>query len=597
MNKLFSALVHGLTLPSEILGRPGLSERLRGILEPLLALESEPSEALEFYRNYKLLTQKPEFEDLLISNRIDLSELELAYLFRLAELGVRIRFEFPVDSSGQGFSLPVNYLAQRIEQRHDLRNLEIAFKPFEKPKRLLRYEAPDLVQEARLIGQIVAGYGADKKIAVAMRTLDKRALIIRDALRAHDLDFPILALPDLIGQKYDLVVIADCIHGRLTLSREPDWPLRDSDCFEINRLMGRQVLRRFEEDPLEPSLFPARQALEPMWFLGACSAASDLLVLTSSSLDDNGQAQTTSELAKLEWLGTSISVSDLERPLSKLEALFQAFRRGEVERLPVQIDKAIFRERFADKLGLTEQKPMSATLVEALARCHFQAFIEKLLKIELKAAQGHDVDTRLVGQVAHEALEKYYRDGRAISKTLQQPAPETMHPGVWQATMLWLGEALERLISNLEKNPPFEEASPVEFEARKRPFKLQIGQDLIFIGGVIDRVDRAADLDIVVDYKLSTLSTLRMKFAQKEILKTHFQIPIYLRLLNSSRQLLGYPISIRDGAPGPLIDMTERLSELDEALQGVIEPVLKGHISQDIGDNCENCRLKRVCRV
>jgi hypothetical protein len=603
--KLFRALIHGFSSPSELLKKPALSPRLVQILTPLQALESLPDESLDFLHAYHALNEKPDFDSLLISNKIDLTELELAYLFKLAELGVKIRFEFPIDESGQGFSLPVNYLAQRIEKRHDLKNIEVVFKPFSKPEKLVRYEAPDLVQEARFVAQVVAGYGPDKKIAVAMRVLDKRALIFRDALRGHGLEIPVLVLPELLGQKFDLVVIADCVHGRLSLSKEPDWPLRDSDCFEINRLMGRQVLRRFEEDVLEPSLFPAKQALEPMWFLGAVSAAFEQLILTSSALDENSQAQTTSELAKLEWLGENRGIEGLHRPLSHLEKLFQEAKllSSPKRKEEFQINPTQFRERFGDLLGLNPQRPLSATRIEAFAHCRFRAFVEKLLKIDLNPPARHDMDARIIGQLAHKALELYYRDGQDIRQTLAQADPEDMHPGVFRATILWLGEALERLISNLEKNPPIENAKPVQFEYSPKASALEVGSEKIFIGGVIDRVDQSPDAKIVVDYKLSALSALRMRFAAKEILKTHFQIPVYLRLLNPSpamgerATLLGYPISIKDGAPGPVIDMTDRMPELDQALQALLEPVLKGYVPADIQTSCTNCRLKRVCRV
>ena len=164
-----------------------------------------------------------------------------------------------------------------------------------------------------------------------------------------------------------------------------------------------------------------------------------------------------------------------------------------------------------------------------------------------------------------------------------------------------MAEALERLVSNLEKNPPIENAKPMKFEYSPKAFELQIGADKISIGGVIDRVDQSPAAEIVVDYKLSALSALRMRFGSKEILKTHFQIPVYLRLLNRSPSrgegFLGYPISIRDGAPGPIIDMTERMSELDQALQALLEPVLQGYVPADIQTSCTDCRLKRVCRV
>lgn len=600
MNKLFRALIHGLSSPSEVLRRPGLSPRLVEILTPLVALEGGPEQEIDFLRAYQALDKSPDSGSLIISNRVDFSEFELAYLFQLAELGVPIRIEFPVDSSGQGFDLPVNYLVKRLKQRPDLKNIHISFKPMTRPQRLVRYEAPDLVQEARFVAQVAAGYGENKKIAVALRVLDKRALVFRDALRAHGLDGLLYALPDLMGMQFDLVVIADCVHGRLTLSREPDWPLTDADCREINHLMGRPILRCFEEDWKAPSLFPARQALEPMWFLGACSAACELLILTSSMQDENGQAQVMSELAKLEWLGKNEGISQLHRPLNRLEQIFQN-AKSSVALKPVEpagvLDKTRFRAQFGDLLGLKPERPLSATRIEAFAHCRFRAFIEKLLKIDLNPKPKNDIDMRILGQLAHKALEQYYRDGIAFEQTLEAADPKETHLGVWRANLIWLEEALERLVSNLSRNPVIEDAKPVAFEYRPKAWQTQIGEDLIYINGIIDRVDESPDVKIVIDYKMSALSALKMRFAAKEILKTHFQIPIYLRLLESDKKLVGYPISIKEGAPGPLIEMTDRMPELDQALDNLLKPVLEGFVPPDIQIACGECRLKRVCRV
>ncbi|MEI6791310.1 MAG: PD-(D/E)XK nuclease family protein, partial [Myxococcaceae bacterium] len=259
--------------------------------------------------------------------------------------------------------------------------------------------------------------------------------------------------------------------------------------------------------------------------------------------------------------------------------------------------KSRFRIKFGDLLGLNPERPLSATRIEAFAHCRFRAFIEKLLKIDLNPPPKHDIDMRVFGQLAHKALEKYYRDGVSFKQTLEAADPKEIHPGVWRANLLWLGEALERMVSNLAKNPPIEQAKPVAFEYSPPSWLLQVGEDQIYIGGIIDRVDESPEAKIVVDYKISALSALRMRFAAKEILKTHFQIPVYLKLLKSDKKLLGYPVSIKDGAPGPLMDMTDRMPELEQALKTLMEPVLEGFVPQDIQTSCQECRLKRVCRV
>ncbi|MES2504342.1 MAG: PD-(D/E)XK nuclease family protein [Myxococcota bacterium] len=563
-----------------------------------MPLVGQSEESSDFRAQHDALIAKPAFDQLVISGRVDLSELELSYLFKLASLGVKLKFELPVDESGQGFSLPTTALAARIEKHHNLENIEIVFKPFSKPPRWMRYEAPDLVQEARLVAQVASGYGADKRIAVSMRMLDRRALIFQDALKDQGLDLTVMALPDLLGKEFDLVIIADAAHGRLTLSREPDWPLSDADCFLVNRLMGRQVLRRFEEDPLEPSLFPARQALEPMWFLGACDAATETLLVTSSLVDEVYQAQAASELTKLSWLGEPSSLDLVNKPLGKLERLIEtaSHAKSSAKQGAFQMDTARFREKFGDKLGLSRERAFSATRIEAFAKCPFRAFIERLLEVDLNKPSGSDIDPRILGQLAHKILE----GGdlalfKAEADLVLAEHPE-IHKGVWDAMMLWLHEALVRLESNLRKNPPIPGAYQVASEKKLGPMVFPIAGTEIFLGGVADRIDKSPSADIVVDYKLSSLSSLRMRFAQSEVLKTHFQIPIYLKLLGSQRSLIGYPISIKDGAPGPMIDMTERLDELDQALMEVLTPVLQGYVPPGGPESCGDCRLKALCR-
>ena len=645
LRKLLRALTHGMSSPEEILAKPELSSRLRKILEPL---NGQYDRSLEFRQAYDELAHSglggTSEGKLLVSNRIDLSELELAYLFKFAELGTPIRFEFPIDDSGNGFSLPVYHLAARIEKRRDLKNIEIIFKPFLAPSNYTRYEAADLVQEARLVAQVVKGYGSAKTVAVAMRALDKRALIFEDALKAQGLFLKLQELSDLMGQQFDLVIIVDAAHGRLTRAQEPNWLLRDSDCFEINHLMGREVLRRFEEDPLEPSLFSPRQALEPMWFLGASSAARENLVITSSLLDDRYQAQVTSELVNLDWLGEAKSVEIFERPLAPMEQMLEGVCHpgpdpGSSE---IKLDRDQFRNRFASKLGLLESRPLSATRLEAFAKCPFRAFIEKLLEVDLRPAAGTDVEPRVLGQLAHAVLEKYYSDAVMPAEAgIQNRPPDSMdtslrwydrlsrifsveaerllaenpdvHRGLWKAMMAWLEGALVRLVSNLDKNPPVRDAKPVAYEQKLGPLPVQVGEDKVYLGGIADRIDQSPEANIVIDYKFSSLSSLKMRLAKKEILKTHFQIPIYLKLLSCWRRpasldpglrqgdmemgegYLGYAVSIKDSAPGSMINMADRFEELDQAIVYLLEPILQGVLKQD-SEACKDCQYKRLCR-
>jgi hypothetical protein len=259
--------------------------------------------------------------------------------------------------------------------------------------------------------------------------------------------------------------------------------------------------------------------------------------------------------------------------------------------LPPRNDEPILlHERFPHKLGLSPDKPLSPTRIEAFARCAFRAFIEQVLDVNLSPDKGVDLDARIIGGVAHKIL--------AGEATLEQESARILlkhpeiNPKLWNAWAVWLGTAIKRLESNLAKNPPVPDAKPVAFEKKLGPMPVKIGEDTIYLGGIADRIDQGPETQVVIDYKLSSISSLKMRFAPKEILKTHFQIPIYLKLVGGE---LGYAVSIRDGAPGPVIDMTDRFEELDQALTQLLAPILRGEIWPD-AETCKDCSLKRLCR-
>lgn len=722
--QLLNSLKHGLCTPREILERPG---EVNFRIETIRRLDrfAPAPKALELPSNLS------SFSQIRCHYLVDLSDFELGVLIRISELGIPIEMIWPVDDQGRGMTLPVSYLVDQIERRHDLDNIEISFVPIDILAETHVCRAVDINAEARFVAQTITQLRRESNsIAVGMRILDNRALFFKDALRLQGIkirerkgvslldtvaaytviewlrlhapenatlkQFQILALdacpehvqgavqlkaklhreislltkeqkpisllsyikwfekncsqeylpvpvyedesaieflplPEILGREFDYVVIVDLAHGRCPQNPKPQPLFSDTDRFWLNHFMQRPVLRLYEDNPLEPSPVPARQALEPMWFLGACSAAKKGLILTSSRRDESGRDQASSEFFDdvLDKMGLDPETfegihSSLNLEATEREKYFhEAKSRCAPSVSNYQIDKILFRRQFQNRLGLLAERPLTPTRVEGLAVCPFKGYVEKILNVDTNRPVGFDTDVRVIGHLAHEALEIYYRsaaeDRGSISQILASLVKD--NDVVFRANMRWLAKALERLVSILAKDPPVSDVKPIEFELPIGVGKglssvpLNIASDVIHFGGVIDRVDESAHARVVIDYKTSTAMRTRQKIDEKELLITHFQLPLYLRLLEhhmptpETTELLAYLIAIRDGVASPILgrermpDLRRRVMDdsaedgLARSLERILTPLLNGDVTPKPGDICQTCRLRRVCRV
>ena len=184
---------------------------------------------------------------------------------------------------------------------------------------------------------------------------------------------------------------------------------------------------------------------------------------------------------------------------------------------------------------------------------------------------------------------------------------------------------LIRVVAAVSAAPPVEGVEPHDFElqvgtkAEGRPADLPpvpigIGDGRrLWLGGIIDRVDEGPAARAVVDYKTMSAARVREKAAPTTLFESHFQLLVYLRLLETHRptpattSLHGYLLSLKDGTTSPDIAATPdlrarvlddgRADSLGQAIGRVILPVLQGTLPPDAGVRCEDCRLQRVCRV
>lgn len=507
----------------------------------------------------------------------------------------------------------------------------------------------------------------------------------------------LLSLPELFGRSFDYVVIAGCVHGRLPLAERLDPLLSDGDRKLVNQRMGRRVLRLFDPDLVEPGPVPRRQALELLWFAGAASAARRGLFITAAARDARGRDQAPSVFLQkaLVALGrdpedASAGVAFDDEPPRRWVRLVAAqaavegrldasastilderarghvtlFARMAEERrrffarpaeaplseyrapFAFAVDPARFLERFGRQLGLHPDKPLGPTRLEAIAACRMRGFIEHLLGVDTWPFPGQDGDARLLGRVAHEVLEEFFRERRdqrvpparmtdddrarllailaaRATRFVEREAPG--HQAALRANIEWLGRTLVRTVTQLARNPPVPGAAPAYFELKVGtrgwqetkealgPVPLRIGERELFFGGEIDRVDEGPGARVVVDYKNSTAAAVIDKLRASAVLKTHFQLPLYLRLLEHHRpteprtHLEAYLVSLREGVASRVLGREgelrrrilddEREDGLARGIERVLAPLFEGTVVPDDGGHCKACRLARICRV
>ncbi|MEM7403320.1 MAG: PD-(D/E)XK nuclease family protein [Myxococcota bacterium] len=295
------------------------------------------------------------------------------------------------------------------------------------------------------------------------------------------------------------------------------------------------------------------------------------------------------------------------------------------------------------QLGLHPGSPLTPSRIEALASCPFRFFIERLLKAHLPK-QADSLPPHETGQLAHDVLRRFYEQHgsrmaslqpQAIQQIVQQLVHSCSKPWLqrayeheqplWQGFCLWLQTAISQLLVRQQQHPPIAAVTTKHVElaiglsegSQLAPVPICLhdaNNKTIFLAGVLDRVDFGADRCVVVDYKMGSQTQLSAKMSPSSLLQSHFQLPIYQRLLShhfpqqTQGQLLGYLLSIRDGKPSSVlgghrhphwrqrVQQDQRTDSLAAALQQVLQPIYNGHVPAHVGPACEHCCLQHVCR-
>lgn len=307
-------------------------------------------------------------------------------------------------------------------------------------------------------------------------------------------------------------------------------------------------------------------------------------------------------------------------------------------------DKRIARS-FANAFGLHKSRPLTPTRLEAMAACRMHGFVQHVLKIDVDTEAGNAIEARVAGTFAHTVFERFYMDrathGVAVSRfdrsdrtrlgaiideeTTRSLQTASGHLPALRAALHFMKTSLIRVVATVSAAPPVMGVEPRDFElqigvntatttAAGPPAPIAIGGGrTIFLGGIIDRVDEGPGGRVVIDYKTMSAARVKEKAAPSTLFESHFQLLVYLRLLEHHRPtapntpLHGYLMSLKDGAASKDIGTTESLrlrvlddsrdDSLGQAIGRVISPILDGTLPPDAGGRCTECRLQRVCRV
>lgn len=533
-----------------------------------------------------------------------------------------------------------------------------------------------------------------------------RAHAAHDEARDDDA-VELLALPDLFGRSFEHVVVAGMVEGRLPKTERPERLLGDADRIRVNRALGRQVLRLHDDNPLEPGPTSRNRALEPLWMVGALRAAQRSVLLTAPRHDGRGRElapsmflveaeralggaaaartrrfvrapsprgalwsrvrshvvqRTLEDSARRGALATAELAPDLLEHAARCAHMSAQRARYFAHRAQggaVRADSAapwafaVQPERitrvFSSSFGLTPERPLTPTRLEALAACRMLGFVEHVLKVNVDPPAGNSADARVLGTLAHDVMERFYlerrgarvpmarmtaSDRRRVRALLRERAAPllsgraTGHLGAIRAQIEWLETALVRAVSMLARDVRVAGVEPSDFELHVGvvraggtsvlsgvPLALPLagGPRSLWIGGVIDRVDEGSHARAVLDYKTATTASIRQKVNAATVFETHFQLLVYLRLLEAHRPTLegtalhGYLVSLRDGTTSDDVhdvpDLRARI--LDDArpdglaagVARVLQPIFDGVLPPDVGERCGTCRLRRVCRI
>lgn len=266
------------------------------------------------------------------------------------------------------------------------------------------------------------------------------------------------------------------------------------------------------------------------------------------------------------------------------------------------------------------RKSLTATFIESFSQCAYAGFLRSILHLS-SSKETIDPKKRYLGEIAHKVLEIFFKDKyklKDLDLLIDNVAKEFISKYYFphEELLLNLLDELKTSLANL-----IQELQKLPYENIALEKALGVGKHQVFscvshnnndynLGGIIDRIDKFDKKYIIIDYKLSSISSIKNSITKKNIFHTHFQIPIYIQLVKdytgcSYDDILVIFASIKDGKlltaidPTTYQDMFLQLNNhsLGEYIDNIFFPIKTGNIKAVASEYCKSCNFSNICKV
>jgi ATP-dependent helicase/nuclease subunit B len=303
------------------------------------------------------------------------------------------------------------------------------------------------------------------------------------------------------------------------------------------------------------------------------------------------------------------------------------------------------QQALAQRYAYGPDAPLSASTLGKFGRCAFQGFVHTVLRLEQPESPGEALDARGQGSFWHAVLEslmpRLARQG-LLGKPFREVPPAVLeaalddgaqslearfsagHPRLFALARERARWMVRRVLDAWHHGLPFEGLVPVEAETSfGRPSAAEDwrevrlpgalpGEGDICLTGAVDRLDASPAAVGVLDYKAS-----RRRDAEKELLRTDFQLPFYLQAVRARgerRPLRAGWLVLKSGEFQPfeppsgqtLLLATDAATRTQAAAEGLanlansVQALVQRSRAGDFGArplDCGFCPFGPVCRI
>jgi hypothetical protein len=484
-------------------------------------------------------------------------------------------------------------------------------------------------------------------------------------------DIELLDFNDVIGRNFDILSISNLSFSTFYNFSKSSVLLDNKSKLLLNKLLDESIFIVNDVDNHKKYL-----SIEHLKFLAACNSCSGNLLISCSLFDVNNKEKHISEsliiiinslfsvniLVKQKIIISNLKliISSLNKKLLNIsysstyyfinEYTFNILKKFIIKnkinsyqffhRNNFQLQSDYLMRKYPIKLGLLSKHPITPTFVESVAKCKFKAFVEKFLfknKIETLNLN------LLIGKLAHTILMIFFNnrinknifssrfnstDKEYLFSILDKYSNKFLLKFKYfnklkvKLRIQRLRDSLLRMFYKQSKNNKMLNFFPKKCEYsiginyiryKIKPVPVSFGKYMVYFGGIIDRIDESDDKILLIDYKLSSISSLRFNLSKNNIFKRHFQIPLYSFLLKNTwesvtKNVNSCLLSINDGIMSQIVNFDEIYKNdnsaksiydniLISSLINTLEPFFHGVIRPTNSDICYNCKLSIACRV